>query len=103
MLKFQSQKTAGATCIVMSKIATQERFIQYVGVGPIFPTTTKTDVKSQLSIERLQTVCVKSPLPVVAIGGINASNIDRVRQVKPWGIAMSSALMNAETLDDFRY
>ena len=84
-------------------IATQERFIQYVGVGPIFPTTTKTDVKSQLSIERLQTVCVKSPLPVVAIGGINASNIDRVRQVKPWGIAMSSALMNAETLDDFRY
>ena len=84
-------------------ITSQERFIQYVGVGPIFPTTTKTDVKSQLSLERLQTVCVKSPLPVVAIGGINASNIDSVRQVKPWGIAMSSALMNAESLDEFKH
>ena len=84
-------------------IASQEKFIQYVGVGPIFPTTTKKDVRSQLSIERLHTVCVKSPLPVVAIGGINASNIALVRQVQPWGIAMSSALMNAETLDGFQH
>mgnify|MGYP001334162368 CR=1 FL=1 len=84
-------------------IASQERFIQYVGVGPIFPTTTKTDVKSQVPLERLQIVCAKSPLPVVAIGGINASNIGLVRQVKPWGIAMSSALMNAQTLDGLRH
>ena len=82
----------------VSLIDSQADYIQYVGVGPIFPTTTKRDTKAQLSLTRLERVCVQSPLPVVAIGGINASNIECVRRVKPWGIAMSSALMNATTL-----
>ena len=82
----------------VSLIGSQEQYIQYVGVGPMFPTTTKRDTKPQLSLTRLESVCAQSPLPVVAIGGINASNIQLVRDVNPWGIAMSSALMNATTL-----
>lgn len=82
----------------VSLIDSQADYIQYVGVGPVFPSTTKLDTKSQLSLNRLETVCAASSLPVVAIGGINVSNIERVRRVKPWGIAMSSALMNATTL-----
>ena len=85
----------------VSLIASQQKHIQYVGVGPLFPTTTKLDTRSQISLERLGTVCSESPLPVVAIGGINSSNIDSVRTVKPWGIAMSSALMRAQTLQGF--
>ena len=54
-----------------------------------------------LSLTRLANVCAESPLPVVAIGGINASNIQLIRGVNPWGIAMSSALMNAQTLVTF--
>ena len=82
----------------LSLVASQAPHIQYVGVGPMFPTTTKRDAKPQLSLNRLESVCAQSPLPVVAIGGINASNIDLVRQAKPWGIAMCSALMNTTTL-----
>ena len=85
----------------VSLIASQQKHIQYVGVGPLFPTTTKLDTKSQILLERLGTVCSESPLPVVAIGGINASNIHLIRDVNPWGIAMSSALMNAKTLRSF--
>ena len=85
----------------VSLIASQQKYIQYVGVGPLFPTTTKLDTRSQISLERLGTVCSESPLPVVAIGGINSSNIDSIREVKPWGVAMSSALMNAKTLVGF--
>ena len=85
----------------VSLIASQRPHIQYVGVGPLFPTTTKLDTSSQISLERLATVCSESPVPVVAIGGITSSNIDSVYAVKPWGIAMSSALMNARTLVDF--
>lgn len=81
-------------------VASQQDHIQYVGVGPIFPSTTKLDTKSQVSLTRLKAVCEQSPVPVVAIGGINASNIALVRQAKPWGIAMSSALMNATSLRD---
>lgn len=82
----------------ISLIASQQDYIQYVGVGPIFRSTTKLDTKSQVSFTRLKAVCEQSPVPVVAIGGINSSNVDLVRQAKPWGIAMSSALMNATTL-----
>ena len=82
----------------ISLIASQQDHIQYVGVGPIFPSTTKLDTKSQVSLTRLKAVCEQSPVPVVAIGGINASNIALVRQARPWGIAMSSALMNATSL-----
>lgn len=82
-------------------VATQQQYIQYVGVGPMFPTKTKLDTKSQLSIPRLREVCAQCPVPVVAIGGINSTNIHEVRQANPWGIAMSSALMNASDLQPF--
>ena len=87
----------------ISLIASQQDYIQYVGVGPIFRSTTKLDTKSQVSFTRLKAVCEQSPVPVVAIGGINSSNVDLVRQAKPWGIAMSSALMNATTLRGLCY
>ena len=70
----------------LSLIVSQQKYIQYVGVGPLFPTTTKLDTRSEISLERLRTVCNEAPVPVVAIGGINNSNIDAVRMVKPWGL-----------------
>jgi len=73
----------------------QSAHIDYVGVGPIFPTTTKLDTKSVLGVERLATVCRTLSVPVVAIGGIQADNIQSVREAKPWAVAMSSALMQA--------
>ncbi len=78
----------------------QVEHIDYVGVGPIFPTTTKLDTKSVLGVERLATVCRTLSVPVVAIGGIQADNIQSVREAKPWAIAMSSALMHC-TPDQF--
>ena len=76
-------------------------YIDYVGVGPIYPTTTKTDTKSVLGVERLRTVVEEVGVPVVAIGGINHLNIADVRDAKPWKIAMSSALMQTTQLAGF--
>ena len=76
-------------------------WIDYVGVGPIFPTTTKLDTRSVLGPERLAQVIQDLHLPVVAIGGIQATSIHMVRQANPWKIAMSSALMQAEDLTGF--
>lgn len=76
--------------------------IDYVGVGPIFPTTTKLDTRSVLGPERLASVVENLEISVVAIGGIQSTNIRSVRQANPWKIAMSSALMKANNLAEFQ-
>jgi thiamine-phosphate pyrophosphorylase len=68
----------------------------YVGVGPVFLTKTKLDTQSVLGTERLKQVVQSSPLPVVAIGGINNSNIDSVAQACPTHIAVCSAICSAK-------
>ncbi len=87
----------------LSLIESKRTAIQYVGVGPIFPTQTKLDTNSVLGVERLKQVCDESPIPVVAIGGIDSTNIGQVRTANPWGIAISSALMRADrdSFEDF--
>lgn len=77
------------------------RWIDYVGVGPIFPTTTKLDTRDVIGVQRLCEVVASLTVPVVAIGGIHAGNIQSVRGGNPWKIAMSSALMSATTLNVF--
>ena len=76
--------------------------IDYVGVGPIFPTNTKSDTGKILGVERLASVVSTLRIPVVAIGGISAVNIQEVRRAEPWKIAMCAALMDASTIQDFR-
>lgn len=50
----------------------------YIGVGPIFATTTKDDVCAAVGLEYLQHVVGCCSLPFVAIGGIKEHNIDQV-------------------------
>ena len=69
--------------------------IDYVGVGPIFPTQTKKNLASLLGPSRLSEIVVAVPVPVVAIGGIDASNISSIRQQGVAGVAVCSAIMDA--------
>lgn len=68
----------------------------YVGVGPIFSTTTKPDACATLGLDRLQQVVQSSLLPVVAIGGINTNNIEAVAYSKPQKIAVCAAICSAK-------
>ena len=66
----------------------------YLGVGAIFPTTTK--VKTVLtSVDTLKDICAAVPIPVNAIGGLNAGNIDVLKGVPIAGICAVSAIMKA--------
>ena len=67
----------------------------YVGVGPIFHTTTKKDAKEVIHPTGLEKVIQKSPLPVVAIGGIDQHNIQSVARIGPRHIALCSAICAA--------
>lgn len=66
----------------------------YLGVGAIFPTTTK--VKTVLtSVDTLQAICDAVPLPVNAIGGLNKDNIHVLSGKDISGICVVSAIMKA--------
>ncbi len=67
--------------------------IDYIGLGSVFPTTTKTDVKKVLGLEELRILTeVASDLPSVAIGGINMLNLSKISHFKLDGYAVSSAI-----------
>ena len=67
----------------------------YLGVGAIYPTTTK--VKTVLtSTDTLRDICHAVPIPVNAIGGLNRDNIDALAGIPIAGICVVSAVMKAD-------
>ena len=67
----------------------------YLGVGAIYPTTTK--VKTVLtSTDTLRDICKAVPIPVNAIGGLNKGNIDILACIPIAGICAVSAIMKAD-------
>ena len=66
-----------------------------LGVGAIYPTTTK--VKTVLtSVDTLKEICNAVPIPVNAIGGLNRENIDALKGIPVSGICVVSAIMKAD-------
>lgn len=70
----------------------------YIGVGPMFPTTTKVDLvtKGPELLAKVLEDAVLSQHPHLAIGGISLDNVDQLVAVGCRGIAVSSAVCSAE-------
>ena len=66
----------------------------YLGVGAIYPTTTKV-VTVITSTETLGEICKAVPIPVNAIGGLNHSNLGVLKGTGIRGICVVSAIMKA--------
>lgn len=69
--------------------------VDYLGVGPVFGTTTKTDAGAALGIDEFSRRCAISPVPVVGIGGIGRGNASRVIEAGAAGVAVASAILGA--------
>jgi thiamine-phosphate pyrophosphorylase len=69
----------------------QEMGADYIGVGAVFNTATKSDV-NQVSFETLKEICQSVHIPVVAIGGISKSNIHKLSGSGADGVAVVSAI-----------
>ena len=68
----------------------------YLGVGAIYPTTTK--VKTVLtSTETLDAITKAVPIPVNAIGGLNKTNLGVLKGINIAGVCAVSAIMKAES------
>lgn len=66
--------------------------VDYLGVSPIFATPTKTDTKGPWGMEGLSRIRVFSRHPLVAIGGLNASNAEAAVLAGADGVAVVSAI-----------
>lgn len=90
-------KIVGATAkTVEQAVEAYQQGADYLGVGAIYPTTTK--VKTVLTkVSTLEEICRAVPIPVNAIGGLNAGNMDILAGTHIAGICVVSAIMKAET------
>ena len=82
---------------VEEAIRAKENGADYLGVGAMFNTRTKLDAKS-VSIEKLKEIKERVELPLVAIGGLSLSNIDKLKECNIDGYAVVSAILGAENI-----
>jgi len=77
--------------------AVDAALVDYLGMGPVFPTISKLNAPPVLGVDGFAALASQSPLPVVAIGGLDAERARLVRATgAASGIAVVSAICGAE-------
>lgn len=70
----------------------------YIGVGPIFETSSKVNIEKSDGLKYLKWVSENISIPYVAIGGIKESNIEEVKKNGGDCFAMISELVGANNI-----
>ena len=99
----QARKLLGNKKIIGLSVETKEHAlasnllpIDYVGLSPVFNTTTKEDIATPLGLEGVQEIARLCRHPAMAIGGINLGNAADVIMAGANGVAVVSYLMQAQ-------
>jgi thiamine-phosphate pyrophosphorylase len=69
--------------------------VDYLGIGPVFPTSTKPDAARALGLDAVATLRSRTTLPCVGIGGITQRNARSVWATALDGLAVVSAICDA--------
>ena len=83
---------------VEQAVLAEKQGADYLGVGAVFPTGSKVDAED-VSFETLKAICESVNIPVVAIGGISAGNVLKLKGSGISGIAVISAIFAAEDIE----
>lgn len=101
----RARRLIGERMILGVSVQTAQQAVQaerngadYLGVGAVFPTSTKQDALD-VPYETLKTICRAVSIPVVAIGGINRDNLARLTGSGVDGVALVSAIFAAEDIE----
>jgi len=70
----------------------------YLGAGPIWETPSKLDAGAPIGLEGLRDICLSVSVPVVAIGGVDASNAADCIRAGAAGVAVIRAVAEIEAL-----
>ena len=88
-----------STSRVMQAQRAMTQGADYVGVGAMFPTTTKGDADA-VSVKVLKDIKEGISIPVVAIGGINEKNVDLLKIANIDGIAVVSDILGKKSIKE---
>jgi thiamine-phosphate pyrophosphorylase len=69
-----------------------EEGADYVGFGPVFPTSSKDDAGPAAGLDFLKQAVEAVSIPIITIGGVSAENTPEVIRAGAWGIAVISAV-----------
>jgi thiamine-phosphate pyrophosphorylase len=72
----------------------------YIGAGPIWPTPSKPDADPPIGVEGLAEICAAVTVPVVAIGGIDASNAAECIAAGAAGVAVVRAASDTRAVSE---
>ncbi|MBV9278476.1 MAG: thiamine phosphate synthase [Chloroflexi bacterium] len=98
--KLLQDRLLGVSITALEQVGPAERAgADYLGVGPIFPTGSKPDAVGPLGLDFLRAVRLATELPLVAIGGISAENVARVREAGADAAAVLSAVCGAADVE----
>lgn len=96
------RKAAGAGFVIGATAKTVKQALDaqaagadYLGVGAVFPSPTKTDA-IRITPAELRAICSAVTIPAVAIGGITAENLHELAGCGHAGIAVVSAIFGAD-------
>ena len=90
--KLGPDKIIGVTCkTVAQAVEAQAQGADYLGSGAMFPSTAKPEA-IPMTPETLGAICGAVDIPVVAIGGISAENVQTLRGTGVAGVAVVSAI-----------
>jgi thiamine-phosphate pyrophosphorylase len=85
-----------ATSLEEARVADGEA--DYIGVGPIWETPSKSDADPAIGLGGLREICEATTIPVVAIGGIDATNAAECIRAGAVGVAVVRAARDAAAL-----
>lgn len=84
---------------VEQALLAQKHGADYLGVGAVFPTGSKADA-DEVSHDTLKAICGAVDIPVIAIGGINADNVQELAGTGLCGIAVISAIFAKKDIEN---
>lgn len=88
-------KIIGVSVDNLTQAKKAEEKADYLGVGPIFSTSTKPNAGSPIGLQTLQRISTHVNIPIVAIGGITLQNVKKVINHGADGVAVISAIAQA--------
>ena len=95
-----NDKILGVTAKTVERaLEAEQHGADYLGVGAIYPTTTKV-ITQPTSIETLKEIATTVSIPIVAIGGIKEENIEPLEGTGIAGIAIVSEIMKADNIQE---
>ena len=83
-----------SACTVEEAMNAERDGADYIGLGPIFTTTSKVDAEPACGLGTLRAVKEVVTIPVIAIGGIDLMNVSSVIKAGADGIAVISAVVS---------